>query len=235
VDADGDGNFVGPNDTFPIPSAFTVGFPGRKAIVNLSRSPLFPTLTGTTRFINDVSLDGGSGIIGAVIGSGFDTVTHSGISTKERYESCYRTFLPGADLDGVAASYFFPGYNAKRLLVTTDVPWRVGSGFVSLRLAMVCLVAVDNHTSKLAILNATEPSAPGLLNGIEMPSKYGLLQGIARDDGGRIILSTETNLLILDPLLLSKPMRLLARTLPSSAPSGTAVPVPQGFCALGAG
>src|SRR5207302_791452 len=102
--------------------------------------------------------------LGVVVGSGFDTEVVAGISTNVvRVEPSYRSYLRGKDLDASLTSVFFPGFNPKRVLLTTDLDWPDPAGVPTPRtLALVSLVSQFNDDSELIVIDVTVNSATGL-------------------------------------------------------------------------
>ena len=213
VDANHDGDFTDPGDMLPIPGLTTIGYPGRIATFTLDQFQNQPKISRTSRYINDLAIAGHGDSLGVVVGSGFDTEIIKGVSTNTvRVEPSYRSYLRGKDLDAGLTSVFFPGFNPKRVLLTTDIDWPDPSGVPTPRtLALVSLVGQFNDDSRLVVIDVTVNSATGLpardiLQVIDFPTNFfGLIQGMSRLEDGRIILSTPEDFILLDANLLSQP------------------------------
>jgi len=225
VDANSDGDFVDPGDTIPTVGRDAVNFvAGEVDILSLNPNRAGPNgvyqLRESGRFITDVALDGRSGHAAVLTTPGRDVLVQiRGYPTETNTlhrPTTLRSFVIGQSspdtlVPTVISNAFgleFPGWYPKRaLFVNVDFQ----------RLLLLNLIALDNSSNALRVIDASRPDALFELADIPFPaSEYGLLQGAESDALGRIVLSTASapgtspafeDLVLLDPnqLLLPAP------------------------------
>ncbi len=196
IDADGNGDYVGPNDRVPLPPRAPAGFFGRKQSF---------ILQDTAQRILDYDFDARRFYFGVTLGSGKRLA--NGLPVGNDLPPAYRTFVSeGAPLDAAAASVPF-GFNSrpKRVFSLVVPNLQLGNTNTSFVLALVSLAPDDDGLNKLAVINITLPETPEVLSKIPVPAGLGLPQSISLRPDGLIAWATTTSLLLLDPSKLAQP------------------------------
>jgi len=195
VDANGDGDYVDPGDTLPIPPRRPVEFFGKKFGFNLAE--------GTTQKATDFAFSGG--VLGVTLTAGVARDAQ-GAPTTRPVPPAYRTVLfNGQQVDPASATVAFePGAYPRRVSI-----WVLGvelDGQIQMPvLALVSLTPDADGTQKLAVIDITLPETPRLLNKIAIPDPAvgGQLQSVNLRSDQRLELVTSRNVLLLDPRWLA--------------------------------
>lgn len=220
VDANNDGDFVDANDRLPLVGRDAIDFvAGEVDLLSLNPNRRGPNgqyqLRSSSRFITDVAVAGRSAHAIVATGPGTDVLVEvdgypvvTNRLVRDTTVRSYRigsvspdTLVPEVVTNTFALSY--PGWYPKRaLFLETDLR----------RLLILNLVALDNSSSAVRVIDASRADHLTDLNEIALPlAEYGLLQGAELDGLGRLVLSTARangeDLIVLDPkrLLLPTP------------------------------
>jgi RHS repeat-associated protein len=189
LDADGDGNFVGPEDRLPLPSRMSPHFAGKVFSY---------VLPDTEQLISDFWLGNGGDFVGVAVQGGY-LLDETGRRTGERVHGAYRTlfddemYLPRAE-----ASFDFPGATPTRVTMLFNFPLPMDGAIHVLDLALVSLTSETRNW--VAVLDVTDRTAPRLITEIDVPTENGRppYSILPREDG-LLMLATRSDLLLLDP------------------------------------
>ncbi len=199
IDADGDGNFCGPNDELPLPFNSTSDYYGRVTSFAIS---------DTTQTIGDFDMDSNLGLLGVTLSAGF-VIGSNGQPTSRAVPPAYRTLVSGlADLDsGLATLGFDPADVPRRLAVLPQVLLQTTNSVPLMRnLALVSLDARSGYPTRLEVIDITDPLAPTNLATLAFPANFANCQSILRREDGLLAVATMNDLLLLDPAKMLLPI-----------------------------
>jgi RHS repeat-associated protein len=203
VDRYGDGEYVAPGDTPPLPELDPPQFYG------LDQNYI---LQGTSQKMLDFSIAGGGGTVGITLTRGVQLdLTNNPTSTK--LPPMYRTLafngLPLNNSDPTNASVEFGiGAYPRWVSVYKNMNLITTNGDSILRsVALVSLEPDSDNTQKLAVIDISLPNSPSLLNKIALPDSLlgGPVESIVLRSDGFLELAGAANLVVIDPSRLLVP------------------------------
>lgn len=131
-----------------------------------------------------------------------DELDDLGNRTGNRLPAGYRTLALGEEIDAPSATFpFGTGANPKRLfpLLNTDASTNEVPDIRNI--ALVSLSPDSDGKAKLAVIDISQPTAPLLLNRIELPPQFnlGFAQSVRRRPDGMLAIATTSDLMLIDP------------------------------------
>jgi RHS repeat-associated protein len=189
LDADGDGNFVGPDDRLPLPARMSPSFAGKGFSF---------VLPDSEQLISDFSLAYGGSFVGVAVQGGY-LLDETGRRTGQRAPGAYRTlydqdmYLPREE-----ASFEFPGASPTRVTMLFNFPLPMDGAIHVMDLALVSVTSELRNW--VAVLNVTDRTDPRLITEIDVPAENGRppYSILPRGDG-LLMLATRRDVLLLDP------------------------------------
>jgi len=195
-DLNGDGDFVDLGEALPIPSANRLSFAGKTEIF---------ALEGNTQRIIDFDWRTDDRLLGVVLSAGklLDLAGDPILDLPPGYLTLSKRFIRPPFVDA-----FWPitQGNPKRVHLLRDVESVDESGVPGLAdLALVSVVGNDG-TSRLDVIEITDPRSPRLRRSIPVPVRHGLVQSIIPREDGLLMLATSGDVLLLNPARLTEPL-----------------------------
>lgn len=200
VDSNGDGDYVDPGETLPVPGVNGGGYFG---------NDFSYLIQGTTQPTLDFSATAGGITVGITLRNGVGIDATNGTPTGPAYPPMYRTLVShGLQLNIASptdAAYPFPGAYPRWVSVfdalqveTNGVPFTISAALVSLE-------PDTNGVQTLAVLDISLPEQPRLLNKIPLPTSLlgGDIESVSRRSDGLIEVNGSQNVAVLEPRLLA--------------------------------
>jgi hypothetical protein len=199
LDANGDGDFVDEGDKLPLPlSALR-----RLGVINGGKVATFEL--GAPFRQRDFDLQFGGNFLGAL-----ESASASELDTR------YRTLaVGGLPPASTGASTLFIRPEGKRLTLLFGQALDTLGGVIVANLALVSQHAGPDTPPRLLVLDVTDPLQPQVVNEIRIPAAHGIPQTIRQREDGLLVLSTTTDLLLLDP----RKLRLVPETFAQPHPA----------------
>ncbi len=199
VDANGDGDFVDVGDELPRPR----GGEPRLGVINGGRVAAYVAPDPVFR-LRDFDLQFGGNFVGALMSA-----------PPSDGRSRYTTFVAGGQAVTAPSATLELTPEGKRLTLLFGQQLETPGGIIVANLALVSQHAGVATPPRLLVLDVTDPLQPKVVNEIRIPLAHGIPQTIRRRDDGLLVLSTTSDLLLLDP----RKLRLVPETFAQPHPA----------------
>ncbi len=200
IDKNGDGDYVDPGETLPMPDADPAEFYGKHQNYVLQH---------TTQKILDFSVAAGGNFVGITLRNGVQ-LDDNNQPTGTNLPPMYRTLVFNGQPLNLAlpqdASLPFGATAYPRWVTLFDSLRVTINGVPSDRsIALVSLEPDIDGTQKLAVIDISLPETPKLLNEVPIPTSIlgGDMQSISLRNDGLLELAGSQNLVLLDPVSLT--------------------------------
>lgn len=200
-DLDGNGDYVGPNETLPIPDVSPTEFYGKKTSY---------VLQNTTQKIVDFAVSPGALTVGVTLREGF-MLDSKGQPFGARLPAMYRTLaysgLPLDISDPTSGMIKLDAGAYPRWVSVFDTMTLIVNGQpFAASVAIVSLQPDGDGVQKLEIVDISQPLKPKLINKIAIPTEVlGGLLGSVRLNEGFLEVAGAKNVVLLEPSLLAAP------------------------------
>ncbi|HLH55045.1 MAG TPA: Ig-like domain-containing protein, partial [Verrucomicrobiae bacterium] len=198
VDLYGNGEYVDPGDTIPLPDASPTEFYG------LDQNYV---LQGTTQKILDFSVTRGASIVGVTLGAGLQLDPTGKVIGS--IPPSYRTLALSGPLnvsDPTNSLFSFgTGAYPRWVTILDQLQLQINNSPVQIAAAVVSLQPDTNGVQTLAVLDISLPEQPKLVNKIPIPDTLlgGAIESVTLRSDGQLEVAGQQNTLVLDPSLLA--------------------------------
>ena len=189
LDVNGDGEYCGPGERYPLPARRPLDFFGKE----------YSFVAPEGQPIVDFDFEPTRGLLAMVVRS------------AAGQEAIYQTvYARGGVLSPDEGKYALTGLIPRRVALMAAVPLQRADGSRTAR--DLAIISIEGQPSKLIILDLSDPLHPSLLTTINAPTAiagqavdFGNVQSIQRRADGLLALATTTDVILLDPAKLLLP------------------------------
>ncbi len=195
TDADGNGDYTSPGDSYPLPQRRPAEFYGKRQSYIIS---------GSTQKILDFSVSGGT--LGVTLTGGYGRTQGGGVNTGNPVFPQYRTMaFNGIDI-GAGAVDFASGDYPGRVTIIDGLPVEHEGQLYTPLAALVSLSPDRLGRHRLVVLDISLPESPALIGDITFPEEIiGTgLRSLHLAENGLLELKTSSSVFYLDSRLLSR-------------------------------
>jgi RHS repeat-associated protein len=200
-DLNGDGDYVDPGETLPLPGSRPFEFAGKVGAI---------TLDDSTQAIRDFEFDTSTGHLSVVLGDGKEVAPDGSIVSGTFRNPSFRILISGgsriAAENWSLSSVEFPGLRPKRVFARFGVPLVTDDESRTADLAFVSVVPASSDANKIVVIDVTNPLSLTVLTEIEVDPNLGLVQSITEREDGMLRLATSHNIMLIDPGRLNLPV-----------------------------
>ena len=194
-DANHDGDYVDPNDVLPLPARSPDQFAGWAGAF---------LVDDTSQRIIDFDWEPLTATLGVVLGQGL-LLDAQNLPNGPPVAPCYRTLLSGGlELTRTNASLTLTNQTPKRVSLLPGVPLQIAGQTRVFNLALVAVEPSGSNPSQLAVIDISDPTAPHLLQAINIDPQHGVAQSVIQRDDGQLRLATTRDVLLLDAFRLNE-------------------------------